>query len=77
MRSISPSRKSARHEDRILELMTESDPLEKAVKAAEAALAAEKKQVEAEKSKARERTAVDQKEIDGLLQERKLILERR
>ena len=39
-----------RHEDRILELMTESEPLEKAVKAAEAALATEKKQVEAEKS---------------------------
>ena len=38
-----------RHEDRILELMTESDPLEKAVKAAEAALATEKKQVEDEK----------------------------
>jgi uncharacterized protein len=63
-----------RHEDRILELMTESEPLEKAVKAAEADLATEKKQVEAEKTKARERTAVDQKEIDGLLLERKGIL---
>lgn len=63
-----------RHEDRILELMTESDPLEKAVKAAEAALAREKKHVEEEKTKARERTAVDQKEIDGLLVERKQIL---
>jgi hypothetical protein len=63
-----------RHEDRILELMTESDPLEKAVKAAEGALAAEKKQVDEEKAKARERTAVDQKEIDGLLLERKEIL---
>ena len=38
------------------------------------ALAAEKKQVEAEKTKARERTAVDQKEIDGLLLERKQVL---
>ena len=38
-----------RHEDRILDLMSESDPLEKAVKAAEASLATEKKQVEDEK----------------------------
>jgi predicted nucleic acid-binding Zn-ribbon protein len=63
-----------KHEDRILELMTESEPLEKAVKAAEATLATEKKEVDAEKAKARERTAVDQKEIDGLLAERKQIL---
>jgi len=63
-----------RHEDRILELMTESDPLEKAVKAAEAALSMERKQVEDEKAKARERTAADQKEIDLLTQERKKIL---
>ncbi len=63
-----------RHEDRILDLMAESDPLDKAVKAAEAALATEKKHVEAEKVTARERTAADQKEIDGLMQERKTIL---
>ncbi|HEX4273859.1 MAG TPA: C4-type zinc ribbon domain-containing protein [Bryobacteraceae bacterium] len=63
-----------KHEDRILELMTESDPLEKAVKTAEGALAAEKREVDSEKAKARERSAVDQKEIDGLLAERKLIL---
>src|ERR1700722_8718008 len=63
-----------RHEDRILELMTESEPLETAVKASEAALATEKKQVEEEKKKAREKTAADQKEIDGLSQERKQIL---
>ena len=63
-----------RHEDRILVLMTESDPLDKAVKTAEAALSTEKKQVEDEKAKARERTAADQKEIDGLMQERKKIL---
>jgi predicted nucleic acid-binding Zn-ribbon protein len=63
-----------RHEDRILELMTESDPLEKAVKAAEAALSTEKKQVEEEKAKTRERTAADEKEIGGLLAERKTIL---
>jgi predicted nucleic acid-binding Zn-ribbon protein len=63
-----------RHEDRILDLMSESDPLEKAVKAAETSLATEKKEVEAEKAKTRERTAADQKEIDGLMQERKSIL---
>jgi predicted nucleic acid-binding Zn-ribbon protein len=48
-----------RFEDRILELMTESEPLEKNVKAAEIALAEEKKQVDAEKQQARERTAAD------------------
>jgi predicted nucleic acid-binding Zn-ribbon protein len=63
-----------RHEDRTLELMTESEPLEKAVKAAEAALATEKKQVDEQKAKAQERTAVAQKDIDGLSQERKKIL---
>jgi len=63
-----------RHEDRILELMTESEPLEKAVKAAEADLAVQKKHVEEEKSRARERTAADQKEMDTLLAERKTIL---
>ncbi len=63
-----------RHEDKILDLMGEFDPLEKAVKAAEASLATEKKQVEDEKSAARERTAADQKEIDLLTAERKTIL---
>jgi predicted nucleic acid-binding Zn-ribbon protein len=63
-----------RHEDKILDLMGEFDPLEKAVKAAEASLATEKKQVEDEKSAARERTAADQKEIDVLTTERKKIL---
>jgi predicted nucleic acid-binding Zn-ribbon protein len=57
-------------EDRILELMTESEPLDQNVKKAEKALAEEKKQVEAEKSQARERTAVDQKELDALQQQR-------
>src|SRR5215472_3928904 len=53
-----------RLEDRILELMQESEPLDKNVKAAEAALAEEKKQVETEKSQTRERTAADQKALD-------------
>jgi predicted nucleic acid-binding Zn-ribbon protein len=63
-----------RFEDRILELMSESEPLERNVKAAEVALAEEKKQVEAEKSVARERTAVDQKALDALLAERKALV---
>jgi uncharacterized protein len=57
-------------EDRILELMSESEPLEQNVKKAEKALAEEKKSVEAEKTQARERTAADQKELDTLRQER-------
>src|SRR5207302_4592508 len=44
-------------EDRILELMSESEPLDKNVKIAEAALKTEKVQVEAEKRETRERTA--------------------
>jgi predicted nucleic acid-binding Zn-ribbon protein len=57
-------------EDRILELMGESEPLDKNVKAAEAALKAEKAQVEGEKQQARERTAVDQKSAAELNAER-------
>lgn len=57
-------------EDRILELMGESEPLDKNVKAAEAALKAEKAQVEAEKAQARERTAVDEKAAADLKAER-------
>src|SRR5580704_620559 len=57
-------------EDRILELMGDAEPLDKNVKAAEVALAAEKKQVESEKTVARDRTAGDQKEIDSLKSER-------
>jgi uncharacterized protein len=57
-------------EDRILELMGESEPLEKNVKAAEIALKAEKAQVEAEKTEARERTAVDQNASAELQAER-------
>jgi predicted nucleic acid-binding Zn-ribbon protein len=62
------------HEDRILELMSESEPLEKNVKAAEAALGEERKQVEAEKNEARERTAVDKKAVDDLNAERKSLV---
>ena len=61
-------------EDRILELMGESEPLDKNVKAAEAALKAERTQVEGEKQQARERTAVDQRAADELHQERSKIV---
>jgi predicted nucleic acid-binding Zn-ribbon protein len=63
-----------RFEDRILELMSESEPLEKNVKAAEVALKAEKTQVEAEKNQARERTAADQKSSSDLQVERASIV---
>ena len=61
-------------EDRILELMGESEPLDKNVKAAEASLAIERQQVEAEKATARQRTAADQQEIDTLKAERATIV---
>lgn len=59
-----------RLEDRVLELMGESEPLEKNVKAAEAALKEEKAHVEGEKAQARERTAVDEKAAGDLQAER-------
>jgi uncharacterized protein len=57
-------------EDRILELMAESEPLDKNVRAAEASLKSEKTQVEGEKQQARERTGVDQKSAAELNAER-------
>jgi uncharacterized protein len=57
-------------EDRILELMSESEPLEKNVKAAESALKTEKAQVEAEKQEARKRTAADETASRELFAER-------
>src|SRR6185312_940116 len=57
-------------EDRILELMSDAEPLDRNVKAAEASLAGEKRIVEEEKSEARERTAAAQKQIDALKTER-------
>lgn len=58
-------------EDRILELMSESEPLEANVKKAEAALKQEKQQVEEEQQRARERTAADQAQLDQIREERK------
>ena len=63
-----------RFEDRILDMMGESEVLEKNVKAAEVALKAEKAQVEAEKNHARTRTAADQKAVDELQRTRREIV---
>ncbi len=57
-------------EDRILELMSESEPLDQNVKKAEGALKEEKAVVEREKNHARERTAEDQKQLDELRAQR-------
>jgi len=62
-----------RSEDRILDLMAESEPLDKNMKSAEAALKEEKAQVEAETQQARERTAADQAALAELQGERKTI----
>ena len=61
-------------EDRILELMGESEPLDKNVKAAEGALKTEKAHVEAEKQQTRARTAEDEKAQSELQQERAAIV---
>src|SRR5438034_2634712 len=55
-----------RAEDRILDLMSESEGLDKNVREAEVALKAEKAQVEAEKQQARQRTEADQKAVNEL-----------
>jgi len=57
-------------EDRILELMTESETLDANVKKAEGALKEEKKVVEGEQKAARDRTAADQAQLDQLHAER-------
>jgi predicted nucleic acid-binding Zn-ribbon protein len=61
-------------EDHILELMGESEPLDKNVKAAELALKQERGQVEGEKQQAMARTAEDRKALDGINQERAQIV---
>jgi len=61
-------------EDRNLELMAESEPLDKNVKAAELALKAEKTEVEAEKQQAQTRTAADQTAANELQRERSEIV---
>jgi hypothetical protein len=61
-------------EDRVLELMSASEPLDGAVKKAESALKEEQTHVEAEKATARERTAVDQKQLDELKAQRQQLV---
>jgi hypothetical protein len=63
-----------KHEDRILDLMGESEPLDANVKKAEGALKEEKQQVESEKAKARERTAADETQLAQLQGERKTVV---
>lgn len=62
-------------EDKILDLMERSEPLEKNVKAAEAELKVQQQHVENEKKRARERTAVDETELAAVRAERKSIVE--
>lgn len=57
-------------EDRILDLMAEYEPLDRNVKEAELALAAEKKVVESEKAKAAARTDEDKAELAKQSQQR-------
>ncbi len=63
-----------KHEDRILDLMGEAEPLDANVKKAEVALKEEKQQVEGEKNRAREATAKDQKQVTEFEAERKQIM---
>lgn len=58
-------------DDRALDLMAAAEPLDANVKTAEAALKEEKQHVEAEKARARERTAEDQRQLEQLQGERK------
>lgn len=62
------------HEDRILDLMGESEPLEVNVKKAEAALKEEKQNVEEEKGRARQATSQDEKELADLKSEREKLV---
>ena len=62
-------------EDKILELMEQSEPLEKNFETAETELKKEQQHVEAEKNRARERTAADQKELVSVRAERQSIVD--
>lgn len=61
-------------EDRILDLMAESERLEQSLKAAEAALVKERRQVEREKQQACERTAADQSMLEQIQKERQQVV---
>jgi predicted nucleic acid-binding Zn-ribbon protein len=60
-------------EDKILDLMTASEPLEANVKTAEAALAGERADVEREKEHARKRTGEDKEFLKQALEQRKQV----
>src|SRR4051812_25535901 len=60
-------------EDRILDLMEQSEPLEKNIKVSEVDLKKQQQQVENEKKTARERTAASQKELAEKTAERKSV----
>ncbi len=60
-------------EDRILDLMAESEPLEANVKKAETALKKEREHVDAEKAEARRRTDTNKKQLEQLRGERTAI----
>lgn len=62
-----------RCEDRILELMEQAEPLDSAVKKADAALKTEQKQVEAEKVRARDQAAAHKAELGNQQTERKTL----
>jgi predicted nucleic acid-binding Zn-ribbon protein len=63
-------------EDKILELMERSEPLEKNLKAVEVDLKKETELVEREKNRAREKTAADKRELQQLAAEREEITSR-
>src|SRR5262249_53507430 len=63
-------------EAHILDWMSQSEPLDANVKKAEAALKEEKEQVEAEKTRARERTAQDQKFLEEFRRQRQEAVDR-
>lgn len=67
-------REIRKFEDRILERMGDTEALERNLKTAETALAAEKRQVEAEKEDARGRSERDKRELDALLKERSALV---
>lgn len=63
-----------KHEDRILDRMSEAEALERNLRAAEADLIREKEQVEAEKQRARQRTAADQQSLEELEAQRQQVV---
>ncbi len=61
-------------EDQILDLMEQSEPLDKNIKTAETELKIQQQHVEAEKTRAHDRTAIDRKELAETRSERETIV---